>query len=206
MSLWNTETNHKFISRWLVRCPLTQVPHVSTKSWRPPTWNIRIESAVASATWKTRRIQASARMSLQGPSNWAASPPCLLRSSGTNSWTSQQSLCLSLSLSISHSQSSPAGDGQWWAEAAEEHSDPGGHQGASDGQDWRHHHWPAAVQQVQEEELHLQPGKEPETLTLVRFHVWSFVNSWSGHFVCLYIKVTPKNCIFFFLFCVANWK
>lgn len=52
------------------------------------------------------------------------------------------------------------GNGERRAEAAEEHSDPGGHQGAPNGQNWRHQHRPAAVRQVQEEELHVQPGEE----------------------------------------------
>lgn len=52
------------------------------------------------------------------------------------------------------------GNGQRRAEAAEKHSHPGGHKGTPDGQNWRHHHWLAAVQQVQEKELHLQPGKQ----------------------------------------------
>lgn len=52
-----------------------------------------------------------------------------------------------------------AGDGQRRAETAEERSHPGGHQGAPNGQNWWHLHRPAAVRQVQEEELHLQPGK-----------------------------------------------
>lgn len=51
------------------------------------------------------------------------------------------------------------GNGQRRAEAAEERSHPGGHQGTPNGQNRWHHHRPAAVRQVQEEELHLQPGK-----------------------------------------------
>lgn len=50
------------------------------------------------------------------------------------------------------------GNGQWWAEAAEEHSDSGSHPRAPDGQDRRHSYWPAAVWQMQEKELHIQPG------------------------------------------------
>lgn len=52
-----------------------------------------------------------------------------------------------------------SGNGQRRAETAEERSHAGGHPGTPDGQNWWDHHRPAAVRQVQEEELHLQPGK-----------------------------------------------
>ena len=110
------------------------------------------------------------------------------------SWCSELCLCTSLHFttqSLGFPSSSLlawccrfAGNGEWRAEAAEERSHSGGHPRAPDGQNWWHLHRPAAVQQVQEEELHLQPG----TLSHM-FNTWYTLRYWAHSKILLKINL-----------------